>query len=500
VLGLGTPALVKGVSIGVPRLFAQGSEALLAARAAAAELDEPAEAEAEEHPPAPGELAIAERVRSRHGDAGERAQIEALARDAMEDLAAFSTLRALADSAPWKDGEGFERRLLANVDSLIALARPVRRGAAELDLAEALFAYASEWAVPDRGRAFAFALTLSCVDSDAALLWVTIGLRRAAERTLPAYVDALALGSNPRIASKLAALLANDVPRELMIVALKAALRRRTFHAGRMVALSSHPDAEVAALTTRCFAFAPAVLAQAALSELALAASPAVRAAAGATMIEIGIAQGRQVLREVIDETVGRGTFQREGPDHAAVLAALRALAIMADPKDADRVWASARALRSYREVGFFGHVAHVPLLFATIDELERTTITGDVPADVWLDQLERAAGAIRRITGIDPPSFGTGRYDLAAFKQLWAQHGPDVQAVAAREGRVRFGKAWTKKDMVGELSAPSTHQGDRRLLADELALASGGELRFDVDGWVASQRTFLKMIGEAWD
>jgi len=416
----------------------------------------------------------------------------------MEDLASFSTLRVLSHDEAWKHGEGFERRLLANIDSLVALARPVRSGAAELDLAEALFSYATEWAVPDRGRAFGFALTLCCVDSDAALLWVTMALRRAALPTFPGYVDAFALGSNPTISSKLIGLLSDDMPRDLMIVALQAALRRRLFNAGRMLPLSGHPDAEVAALATRCFAFAPAAFAQTGLVELALAASPLVRVAAGVTMIELGMAQGRQVVRDVIDETVGRGVIELSDVHRTAALSALRALAVNADPKDADRVWASARALKSYREVGFFGHVAHVPLLFATLDELDGTA--GEAPDEGWYDQMDRAAGAILRITGIMPPSFGTGRYDLPAFKQLWSQHGPDVQSVAQREGRLRFGKPWSRKAMVDELSEPETHQGNRRLLASVSSSASSGELRFDVDGWIASQRAFLEMVREAWD
>lgn len=514
-LSLGTPALVTGVEVAVPRLFARDTADRPRLRREERDpgtdqddddddlvlenqgVDEPWD-----------EAPVEQRPRSRHGEPGERLQIEALARDAMEDLASLSTLRVLWENEPWREGEPFERRLLAHLDTLVALARPVRSGGAELDLAEALFAYATEWAVPDRGRAFGFALTLCCVDSDAALLWVTMALRRAAPLTLPAYVDALALGSNPRIPAMLFSLLSDDIPRELMIVALHAALRRRLFNAGRMLALSSHPDPEVAALATRCFAFAPASLSQPGLSELAHSQSHMVRAAAGQSMIEIGMPQGRQVLRDLLDEIVGRGdpALLRPPPEsvgedscspRSAALVALRALAVHADPKDAERIWASAHALKSYREIGFFGHVAHVPQLFATLDEL--SSIPPGESTDGWHERTERTAGAILRITGITPPSFGTGRYDLAGLKQLWSERGPDVQSVAQREGRIRFGKAWSKKGIVDELSDPETHHGDRRLLADELTLASGGELRFDIDGWVANQRAFLKMVSEAF-
>lgn len=494
-LSLGTPALIRGLTIAVPRLFAQGGDTRLVREAENTDDDD------EDEVPAFEEAPTAPRPRSRKGDDGERRMIESLARDTMEDLASFSALRVLSDTEAWKEGEPFEHRLLACMDSLIALARPVRTGAAELDLAEALFAYATEWIVPDRGRAFAFALTLCCVDSDAALLWVTMGLRRAAYQALPAYVDALSLGSNPATSSKLLDLLSEDVPRELMIVALRAALRRRLFNAGRVIALSAHPDAEVAALATRCFAFAPVAMSQAGLPKLALSSSPLVRAAAGITMNEIGMGQGREVLRELIDQTVGRGNTPASGHDRDAVLMALRSLAIQPDPRDADRVWATARALRSYREVGFFGHVAHVPLLFSTLDELDSANPGGTAPpVEGWLDEMDSVASALFRITGIRPPTFGPGRWDLPGFKQLWSKHGPDVQTIASLEGRIRFGKPWTKRGVVDELAHPDTRQSDRRILADELAQASNGELHFDVDGWIASQRAFLKMVVEAWD
>lgn len=492
VLSLGTPALVRGIVIPVPRWFAASGGGNAVVRVG----DEEDEDDEEDEEAAPE----AARPRSRNGTPGERAQIEQLARDAMEDLASFSTLRVLGDDEPWKYGEGFERRLLANLDALVALARPTRRGAAELDLAEALFAYATEWIVPDRGRTFGFALTLGCVDSDSALLWVTMALRQAAVQTMPAYVDALVLASNPSIPSKLIGLLSDDVSRDVVLVALKAALRRKLFNGGRMMPLSAHPDAEVAALATRCFAFAPAPLAQSGLQELAASEHLSVRVAAGATMLELGLTvPGLQVLRDSIDETVGRGKLEDSGPQRSAIHRALRSLALHGDPHDADRVWATARALHAYREVGYFGHIGHVPLLFATMDELSQAEVSVSLVLAGVIDLLTQTAGALRRITGIDPPSFGSSRYDLDGFKQLWASRAPEVQNVAYTEGRLRFGRAWAKRRIVEELLDPETRQGDRRLLADELALVSGGQLRFDVDGWVNDQRAFLRMVQEAW-
>lgn len=523
VLGLGTPALIKGVAIALPRMFLREQDAFVSKALPKDMAELVAQAEAEALQTRPSQLS-GPGPKTQKGDAGERHQVEVLARDAMEDLASYSTLRKLGDEEAWGAAEAFERRLLASLDALVALARPLRPDQAELDLAEALFAYATEWIVPDRGRAFAFAITMASVASDAALLWVLMGLRRAEAAARPAYTEALALGSNPHIAEKLITILTDDGPKETTLVALEAAGRRRLFHAGAMLPLTTHPDARIASLAIRGLMSAPAELASETLSRLIERGQRlVVRAVAGETLIDKGppaqpgasakgVARGREVLRGVIEELLGheasrapldRGPARKrlDADDRIALSHALRGLAVAGDGLDAEHVWAAAHALGSYREVGFFGHVPHVALLFATLSELDgRGTTSQDDgeargSAGAWVEQLELLATALKRITGIDAPKHGPGRYDLNGFKRLWEEKVPTIAL-----GRTRFGKPFQRADLLAELAAPATRQADRRLLAKEVAHHSEGVLHFDVDGWVADQKAFLKLAREAWD
>lgn len=523
VLGLGTPALIKGVSIALPRMFLREQDAFVS-KALPKDMEElVAQMEAESLQIRPSQQS-GPGPKTRNGDAGERHQVEVLARDAMEDLASYSTLRVLGDEEAWGAAADFERRLLASLDALVALARPLRPDAAELDLAEALFAYATEWIVPDRGRAFAFAITMCSVASDAALLWVLMGLRRVEAGARAAYTEALALGSNPHIAEKLIMILTDDGPKETTLVALEAACRRRLFHGGSMLPLTTHPDPRIASLAIRCLMSAPSELAVETLTRLIERGErQVIRAVAGETLIEKGlpaqqgasakgVTRGREALRGVIEELLGqdvagashdrgrpRKRLDAEGT--TALSHALRGLAVAGDALDAEHVWAAAHAIRSYREVGFFGHLPHVALLFATLTELDRrgTTLQDDEEAggsaQTWVGQLEMLATALRRITGIDPPKYGPGRYDLDGFKRLWEEKAPTIPL-----GRSRFGKPFQRADLIVELEAPSTRQADRRLLAKEVAHHSEGVIHFDVDGWVTDQKAFMKMAREAWD
>lgn len=507
VLGLGAPPLIQGVAIALPRMFLREQE-VLGSRTLPQDMEElVAQAEAEtlraraSQPSGP-------HPKTRNGDAGERRQVEVLARDAMEDLASYSTLRVLGDEEAWGAAADFERRLLASLDALVALARPVRPDAAALDLAEALFAYASEWIVPDRGRAFAFALTMCSVASDAALLWVLMGLRRVEASARAAYTEALALGSNPHIAEKLILILTDDGPKETTLVALEAAYRRRMFHGGAMLPLTTHPDPRIASLAIRCLRSAPVELAVETLTRLIDRQERLLtRAVAGETLIEKGlpaqlgaaakgVTRGREALRGVVEQLLGpaaaaahakRRAASRGTDDDTALLHALRGLAVAGDAADADHVWAAAQATGSYRELGFFGHAPHVQPLFARLAELE------EAPASEA--QREQAAAALRRITGIEPHRLGPGRYDAETFKRQWSE-----QAASRPSGRLRFGKPFQRAMLIGELEAPSTRQADRRLLAKEVAHHSEGLIQLDVDGWVADQRALLKLARDAWE
>lgn len=463
-----TPALHDGVVIATPQLFSRDLEPT-----AFIDLEEEDDLDAE--PPS-------KRVASRFGDPGQRSQIEALARDAMEDLAAFSALRRLGDEEAWSTIEPFDKRLLASFDALVSLARPLRQGDAQLDLAEALYAYASEWAIPDRGRVFAFAFPLCSIASDVGLLWVTMALRRADPRVLASYVEAISLGSNPRISERILGLLSADVPRDLMTVALETAIRRRTFHPGAMLPLVGHPDVGIAALAARCLAFAPAeVAAEAVVTD----GRPAVRAVLTSVAVVHRVPGAADLARAALSDALA-------AKDAAAATTGLRTLAILGVAADTDVVWRAAELVSGWREVGFFGYGALVPKLCAVLHHLQQS------PEDESTDGFQEramaqrsAAAAVRRITGIEASIRGDGTVDAADLATR-------CEASPIGPGRRRFGALHTSSAVTKEIGADETAQADRRLLALELCLLAGPQHAFDVDGWVADQRAAITAAAQS--
>lgn len=415
------------------------------------------------------------------GDQGELDQVERLAREAMEDLAGLSTLRRVSDREAWSEGRPFDERLLANYHALVSLAMPRRESAARLELTEALYKYATEWVVPDLGRTFAFAFVLACNESPSAAVGLAMALPRADPRALPAYVDALALGANPACVGKLLTLLPEDAAPEVLVVVLEAALRRSYFHR-KMLALSTHPHYAVASTATRLLPLAPPTLATGALTAAAASGHSSVRIAAGTGMSELGMPQAREVLGAELDAFIA-------GANQTQARLALRALSVLGDKRDAARVWNAAHRLRAYRDVGFFGHAEHGPALIAAIEEL------AEVGGQEGDDQRWCAAGAVKRISGVNVPNYGVGYPDVAALRRdfgEWLASGPSTNQ------RLRWGREWNASTIAPELADPDTHHGDRRLLARELLRESSGKLRFDVDGWNADQRSFLEQVTEA--
>ena len=68
-----------------------------------------------------------------------------------------------------------------------------------LGVPRAVWSYAIESNVPDKGRAFALAFILGCSSSSVALRWIALGMQRADPALLPTFAEALALASNPDI-------------------------------------------------------------------------------------------------------------------------------------------------------------------------------------------------------------------------------------------------------------------------------------------------------------
>ncbi|MDI1446895.1 hypothetical protein [Polyangium sp. 6x1] len=417
--------------------------------------------------------------------AGDLAQIRAIARECFEDIASLGSLRRLYDHEPWVDAGPFEQRLLDNLDALVALERPLDPAAPSLGLVESLFAYAIEWVVPDFGRTFTLAFTLSCLDTETAMRWVVLALRRSHPRTYPAFVDAFTLGSNEAIDRTLVELCREDDP-ALVEVALEAMARRGRVDMASAVLLLMRPSSSPT-LLDKAIDLAARLPAQAAtplLARLLDSAEPDTAASAAAALTTLGDARGPKHLRALL---------QRPRTEEPAALRArriaLESLCLLGSPFDRNLLGTEASLDREGLPwLGWHGHPDHVPVL---IEGIRRAAANGA------FDEADRIGHALERIGGGSAPRPGAlagGDFEerLAAWLRAFEERRP------LDNPRMRFGQPWTPSAIVTELSARGTRQGERPILARELALVTRRAVHLDVAGWVVVQERALAAARDA--
>ena len=412
-------------------------------------------------------------------------QLARLGRDAMEDVAILGGLRRLKDDDVWSQTREFEGRLLANLDALWSLDRPVDPDAPRLGVPQALFAYVTEWSFPDWGRAFALSFCMGCVDSQAALRWVVLAMRRSDSAVMSAYVAGLAAASGPMIGKVALSELTGDVNADTAAAWLDVAERKRAFEAAAIVPLLTHPAAAVRVRAARCLRNAPRDLAVSALNELADDVDLVVRAEAADELAAFGRPEGAERLRLVLSETLGETRAEESLDDsaRAAVWVALGALALGGDPVDEARVLAASLRLRVGPEwLGWYGRPAHVDVLLRELASARDAGPEGTARALA----CERAIG---RITGLGTNgSLASLRADVATLV--------DTNATYREARRARHGKPFDVKAIPAELREAQSLQGDRRSLAGERAQHTPGVPRIDVADWLSRQDTTLALLG----
>jgi hypothetical protein len=408
---------------------------------------------------------------------GDLAQLRAIARDCFEDIGSLGNLRRLYDHEPWWDAARFEQRLLDNLDAVVSLDIPLDSNGARLHLAEALYAYATEWTIPDYGRTFALAFTLCCLDSETAMRWVSLALRRSHPKTYPAYVDAFVLGSNPSIDRALAELCRSDEP-ALVEVALEAMTRRGSPDMASLVLVLMRPSAMLApkalALATRL----PGTSALPLLNRLVEHSNPLIAAHAAAALLVLGDARGAKQLRGILQQ--GR---QDEPQAKSARQVAFEYLCLLGSPFDRSAVSVEANAnLENIPWLGWHGHSDHLPTL---IEAARRTARAGTFP------ECDRIVTGLERMCGPGAPrpgGFGPDEFDaqLTAYIKTFEEKRP------LNAERLRLGAAWSPIAVVTELATRDTRQGIRPTLAQELALITRGTVHVDVADWTAQQNRVL--------
>lgn len=418
------------------------------------------------------------------GDAsGELEQLRAIARDCFEDIGSLGSLRRLYDHEPWGDAVRFEQRLLDNLDAVVSLEIPLDTAMPRLGLAEALFAYATEWTIPDYGRTFVLAFTLCCLDSETAMRWVTLGLRRSNPKTFPAFIDAFVLGSNPSIDRALAELCRSDEP-ALVEVALEAMTRRGRPDMASVVLLLVRPSASLASKAIQLASRLPGPSALPLLSRLLDHSNPLIAANAASALLTLGDPRGVKHLRALLQQP-----RQDEPNARAARQVAFEALCLLGSSFDRGALAVEANAIPDGLPwLGWHGHPDHLPAL---IEAARRAALSG-----TWAE-CDRVVIGLERMCGLGAPrlgGFGPTEFDaqLTAYVKAFEERRP-LQAE-----RLRLGAAWSPSVVVSELSAKDTKQGIRPMLARELAIATKGTVHVDVSGWTVLQDRTLAAARDA--
>ena len=411
-------------------------------------------------------------------------QLRRLARDCFEELGALGNLRAPSAEVDWMpELARFEARLLADLDAVVALGRPVVFDGAptlRLDVLRELLAYADDAFVPDPARAFARAFVLGCVEGEDCVRAAVLALRQSDPSTHDAQRSALSLASSPSIADAMEALALGADP-ALAALALDVLRARRQASVALAAPLSAHPDARVrrSAALHLGGASEPGPAIALLRSTLDFESDDSVASAAAESLVRLGSREGlffaRRHLREGGRES---GSVERRARGDL-----VRVLALAGGAADAAMLVGALTASPSeaaIEAIGWHGHPGSVePLTLALEDAYTR-------PAAAALRKVIRCA--LHRITGAEmEPALAS----VAPFRAWWRERvgtNDELALDAARSPRrYRLGQPYTPEASLDELSRAGAASA-RESLALELAVISSGAIQLRVDGWVAPQ------------
>lgn len=396
----------------------------------------------------------------------------------MEDLGVLGGLRRPLPDEPWTAPERFEARLLAQLDALFVLSRSISPEQPRLDLIAELYAYVTEWSIPDVARTFALAITLSCVDGEPAARWLLGLLRSSHPRTHEAFIDALTLGASPALAPAIAARLVSSEASEVLVALLEVARRRGDVDPAAVAVLFTHPDARVVEAAASAAVRLPKAIAVPLLGDLLDAKDERVASAAAESLAVLGSAEGARALRSLLERRVAHA----EAATDLAALRALRVLALLGAEDDAPLVLAGSQLVPDgLAWLGAFGHPAHASVLLDAASQYR---------APAALRGLEHLLGGV---WDVDPVKLARDPYQQ---EQVEAEQRRRRAAIEGCAFRVRRGEPHKGVPTVlAVLADPAARASDRAAWALELALSSGGERRVPVEDWISRQRGVLQAL-----
>jgi HEAT repeat protein len=410
-------------------------------------------------------------------------------RDCLHEIATLSGLRAPLDEAPWTHGEPFERRLLASLDAMHALAYEPHGLPPAVSLFEEVQRYAREAPTVDPTREFSRTLAFACARGDSALRGVVLALKQSHPMTLPAQEVALCLARHTATAELMRELLGEQDPL-LLLLAIEVLRFCRDAGVPDLAQLTGHPHVQVRAAALSALGFVPEretaaeILVDALIDERD--EHPRVALAAAEALVRLGRIDGLEWARERL----------ASGPpvDAGVRVGCMRLLAVAGTEADAPLLTeAFGVAPREAELLGLHGH----PSLVAPL--LEALWAANGVRRSIgpWVHPLEvAAASALARITGLAPMDAPREVHDYdftthpSIFAETWQRALDERAKELPTSGKLRFGKPYRPELTIDELASDSV-VAVRSDLAFELGLCLGST-PFEPTDWVARQRETL--------
>lgn len=413
----------------------------------------------------------------------------ALSRDCLADIAGLSNLRAPLPDAPWINAEPFERRMLANVDALLALTAEPHHLPAAFNVFEEVQRYAREAPTIDPSRELSRALTFAVTRGEHALRAVVLTLKQAHPETFDAYREALSLARHPDTAKVMRELLLIDPDPRRAAIALEVLRFLRAAAFADAVPHSAHPDPRVRRAAFRALGVVPerAAAAELLIDALGDEEDAAVALDGAESLLRLGRVEGLAWLRRQIDDGVAQ-----TAPDLR--LGHLRLLAIAGGKDDVERFLAlSEFSPRDAVLAGLYGHPAMVPRLIEVLgaaNQVRRSIGPWASPVEIAAAQaLDRVTGAGLREAAREVADYDFDRLPTI-FAETWSAWWEEHAGELGGRGKLRWGESWSPAATARELAAPEATE-IRADLALELAIAAG-DLGFEPTDWVARQRAVL--------
>jgi HEAT repeats len=403
---------------------------------------------------------------------GELAMLRRLVRTCLEDISANENLRTLKERERylWDAQRGFEGRMLASIDALVALGQPFFMSGGMgsrfegLDILHEALEYGRDAVTIDPFRAFSRTLALTSIAGTDTVRAAVLGLKQSHPYSYAAQARAFGLSPNPEVDRAMTTLARGDDPR-LIEVALDALYLRGVPDTAVIMPLLDHARESIRARAARALGSAAETEAttEVLIDLIDTEVEDEVTAAVAEALVYLGSSRGVEVIRERLAEAVEQqGSLPQD-----VTTRFMQLLGVAGKIEDAPLLMqAYTGGPGEARALGFHGHAASVETLLDALRGARGQVITGT-------EGVREAALAILRVTGapIHKPNNHFDFYDVVVDYPTIAAWWEDNRERFELDLRYRFGVPWSGLTVLDELERDNVPLGLRRLCAIEIGM-----------------------------